>query len=381
MNALNRAVIANTDRLSRLMDEHGLDAIVVRSGVNFTYLSGIAYPGTLARHLDLPDSPRGVYLVWPRKGEPVIILNAIAEALTRRDAWVKRVEVYEGYIEPPVKCLCRVLKTMGLAQSRIGFEKNYLSASDWEAIGAALQGVAMIDCATMMDQVRWIKTQGEIRLLKHAANLLDDVYLEVFPTIQHGEPESGVHSRMIAACIRRGANWAHGILNSHRNTVAYGGESEAPFLAGDVVRTDYVAYVDGYPGHQSRNAILGQPSTEQREMYRKVRHIYGSAIEQCRPGITAGEVYGFVVDRFKEIGVDYTSMLAGHGVGCWWHQQEPVISRGNPTPLEEGMVIAMEPHVGPWHIQDLVLIGREGPQVISDKFPTDEPYEIGLDRS
>ena len=25
----------------------------------------------------------------------------------------------------------------------------------------------------------------------------------------------------------------------------------------------------------------------------------------------------------------YATMLAGHSVGCWWHQQEPVIARGN----------------------------------------------------
>jgi Xaa-Pro aminopeptidase len=52
-------------------------------------------------------------------------------------------------------------------------------------------------------------------------------------------------------------------------------------------------------------------------------------------------------------GMAYKSMLAGHSVGAWWHQQEPVISRDHPRCLEEGMVIAMEPHVDHWHIQDM----------------------------
>ena len=73
-----RPMLVNVERLNRFMDEHQLAAVVARSGNNFTYLSGIAYPGTLARHLDLADSPRGVYLIWPRKGEPAIVLNAIA---------------------------------------------------------------------------------------------------------------------------------------------------------------------------------------------------------------------------------------------------------------------------------------------------------------
>src|SRR3979490_2246977 len=49
------------DRLAAQMDTLGLDAIVARAGINFTYLAGFAYPGTLARHLDLADSPAG----WP----------------------------------------------------------------------------------------------------------------------------------------------------------------------------------------------------------------------------------------------------------------------------------------------------------------------------
>ncbi len=51
-----REIIANVPRLHQYMDRHRLAAVVVRSGQNFTYLSGLAYPGTLARHLDLPDS-------------------------------------------------------------------------------------------------------------------------------------------------------------------------------------------------------------------------------------------------------------------------------------------------------------------------------------
>ena len=70
----------------------------------------------------------------------------------------------------------------------------------------------------------------------------------------------------------------------------------------------------------------------------------------------------------------YKSMLAGHSVGAWWHQQEPVISCDNPRRLEEGMVIAMEPHVDHWHIQDMFVIGAEGPQLISSKFSTDDIF-------
>src|SRR5262245_8844628 len=211
------------------MDRYELAAVVARSGQNFTYLSGIAYPGTLARHLDLPDSSRAVMLVWPRSGKPVLILNRIAEGVALRDSWIKQVAIYDSYRESPDDCLGQVISAAGLARERIGFERTYLSAASWAEITRALPHVQMVDCVAMMDEVRWVKTSGEIALLKRGADLLDDAYLEVFPTIHIGDTERDVHSRIIYSCLRRGANWAHGILNSSTNLVPYTGESETVF--------------------------------------------------------------------------------------------------------------------------------------------------------
>src|SRR6266705_2265604 len=66
MAETQRPILTNVTRLHHYMDHAGCAAVVVRSGKNFTYLAGFAYPGTLARHLDFPDSPREVLLLWPR---------------------------------------------------------------------------------------------------------------------------------------------------------------------------------------------------------------------------------------------------------------------------------------------------------------------------
>ena len=371
-----RPIIANVPRLEEYMERHRLAAVVARSGQNFTYLAGFAYPGTLARHLDLPDSMRGVLLVWPRRGEPVIVLNAIAEGLTRRDSWVKKIEVYDAYTESPYRRLGQVLEALGLARERVGFEKNYVSAAHWEDLQGQLPQLQMVDCTRMMDEVRWVKTPGEIARFKRGADLLDDAYLEVFPTIRPGETERAVHARLIASCLRRGANWAHGILNASTNLTPYAGEGDTVFNRGDVVRTDYVAYLDGYPGHQSRNAVLGRPSPRQREEYTITRDIYRATIDRCRAGARAGDIYDFVVKSFAGHGFPYTSALAGHGVGAWWHQQEPVIARGSAIALEAGMVLALEPALGYWHLQDMVVVRAGAPELISDKMSTDEMFVI-----
>jgi Xaa-Pro aminopeptidase len=376
--AENRQQIANVERLHSFMDKERFAAVVVRSGINVTYLSGIAYPGTLSRHLDLTGSVRGVLLVWPRQGEPVIVCDYSNAGVTKRDAAVTRIELYEAYVESAYACLSRVLKSLGVDREQVGLEKDYVSALHWEELQKLLPGLRMTDCSDMLERVRWIKTPGEIALLRRGADLLDDAYTEVFPTIRDGETERDVHSRIVGSCIRRGAGWAHGILNTSRNPILYGGEGDATFNKGDLVRTDYIAYLNGYPGHQSRMAILGRPTAEQQRLYSITVDIHRKTIDACRPGALAKDIYQLVIQEGAKHGLKYTSSIFGHGVGPWFHQQEPIITYGRNTPLEEGMVLAIEPHHGSWHLQDMVVVRSGGPELISPKFSTDELYVIDV---
>lgn len=367
---------ANLERLNAQMDMEGLDAIVLRSGQNFTYLTGVVYPGTLARLQDLTDSARGVLLLWPRRGVPVIIANKTAAGLARRDSRIDRIELYEGYVESPYKRLVDVLRSIGLASAKIGLEKDYVSARDWELVANSLPSARLDDCSAMMNRVRWIKTRAEVELIRKAADLLDEAYRRVFARIRPGDTERKVHADMMATCLGLGFEWAHGILNTDKNTIPYAGESDTVINKGDVIRTDYVAYLSGYPGHQSRNVIVGPPSAQQREEYRTNLEIYRDTIDRCRAGARVGDLYDHVMREYDRHGWEYKSLLIGHGVGAWWHQQEPILRRGSDVVLEEGMVLALEPHKDYWHVQDMILVGRDAPTLLSAGFDTDEPWIV-----
>jgi Xaa-Pro aminopeptidase len=373
-----RSIIANVERLHRLMDQAGLAAVVVRGGENVTYLSGVSFHGTLARHLDLSASPRGVAVVWPRDGEPVFVLEATARGPARRDSWIARFEVFSGYAEPLFTRVGTVLAALGLARARVGFDKNYIGAGFWEGLTRQLPGMAMCDCSDLMDDVRRIKTRAEIECLRAGATLLDAAFSAVLPTIRPSELEREVHARVIAACLAGGAEFAHGILNSERNPLVYCGESDFAFARGDIVRTDYVAYVDGYPGHQSRNAVIGTPSAQQASDYARYYDIYLATAEQLRPAMVVGEIYAFVKRRFAQIGWTYEAGLVGHSVGPWWHQQEPIFCRGSRHLLEPGMVVALEPFYGHWHCQDLFLITQDKPELLSPHFDTRHLFAIEI---
>jgi Xaa-Pro aminopeptidase len=376
MGRNGRAIVANVDRLHRLMDEAGLAAVVVRGGQNVTYLAGVAFHGTLSRHLDLAASPRGVAVVWPRHAPPVFVLEVTAAGAAARDSSIERFEVFSGYTEPLFHRVAGVLADLGLARSPVGFDKNFVGAGFWEDLTRRLPGMPMHDCSDLMDNARLIKTQAEIEFFRAGAMLLDNAFLEVLPTIRAGELEREVHGRMIGSCLARGAEFAHGILNSHRNPVIYCGESGFAFAHGDIVRTDYLAYVNGYSGHQSRNAVIGKPSARQASDYARYHAIYQAAAERLRPGVAVGELYDFVAQEFSRVGWTYEASLVGHSVGPWWHQQEPIFCRGGRQVLEPGMVVALEPYLAHWHCQDLFLITEHDPELLSPAFDTREMFIV-----
>ena len=41
------------------------------------------------------------------------------------------------------------------------------------------------------------------------------------------------------------------------------------------------------------------------------------------------------------------------------------------------MVLDLEPHIGYWHLQDMVLVTKEGPRLLSARFNTDEMLVAG----
>ncbi|MGE0751001.1 MAG: M24 family metallopeptidase [Variibacter sp.] len=366
----------NIERLHTLMERDDLAAVVVRGGLNVSYLAGISYHGTLARHLDLSGSPRGVAVVWPRGAAPVFVVDTTAAGATRRDSWISDVEVYNGYAESLFDRVGKVIGRLGLAKARVGFDINFIGAGYWADLKRQLPALTMVDATDMLDEARWIKTAAEIERFRNGAKLLDRVFSDVFPTIKAGESETQVHGRLIGGCLAQGAEFAHGILNSHRNPIIYCGESDFTFKRSDIVRTDYLAYLRGYPGHQSRNAVIGKPSDKQRSDYAHYHEIYRETAERLRPGATTGELYEFVVRRFAKIGWSYTVGLVGHSIGAWWHQQNPIFCPGNTVPLQMGMVVALEPIVDHWHCQDIFLITDGAPELLSPDFDTTEMFVI-----
>jgi Xaa-Pro aminopeptidase len=278
---------------------------------------------------------------------------------------------YRDYRESSVGVLAAVLGELGVDSGPVGFDVACFGAARWEEIGDTLPGIQAVDCTAAMDDVRAIKTASEIEKLRFAARVLDEALLEVLATVRVGETERAVHARIVRATMERGASQVHGIFQTGSNDVLYGGEGDHPILSGDLVRTDYVAYVDGYASNVSRILHAGPPSAATDARFDRYLEVFRASAELLCDGATGGEVHRRVQSLLAAAGFESGLPLCGHGIGCWFHQQTPLLVDSSDDVLKAGMVIALEPVGGLWHMQEEFVVTDEHPLRLCDIYPLD----------
>jgi Xaa-Pro aminopeptidase len=374
-----REPIFNQTELQRAFAEQNLDAIVARSGRNVAYLSGMNFPGTLGRLQDFANAPRAALVVWTRQGEPALFVSNIARGLAERLSWIEDIRSYIDYVDSPYVTVARDLRSRGLGTGRIGVERREFGVDNWQAFAAELPDAELVDVTDLLEGVRNIKTEAEIALMRRAVEIQGEAHLDVFRTARRGDTEKKLHTRMITAMLRLGAERAHGMLQASTNPITYGGESPVPIDRGVVVRTDYVCYYHGYPANLSRMAVMGTPSAEQEARYQTLLTVHRATIDQMlRPGVAASAVWEFVRERFTDAGFDWNVGLVGHSTGVWWHQEEPMLVPNESRLLRAGMVVCLEPILeGFWHLQDQILITESDPVILSDRFGIDQLFVMG----
>src|SRR3990170_9976 len=145
--------LVNLSGLEELLERLQIDAFVCRSGMNVSYLSGIASPGTLGRHLDLADTPREVFVIWPAAGDPIVVLSEIASQLARATSRIARHEIYRDYADSPEEKLATTLRDLGLAGPGGGLALAWLGPRRWNTLERLLPDLKAVDCTDGLDLV------------------------------------------------------------------------------------------------------------------------------------------------------------------------------------------------------------------------------------
>jgi Xaa-Pro aminopeptidase len=264
----------------------------------------------------------------------------------------------------------------------------------------------LVDVAPFVLRERMIKDDFERRQLSAAAGLYEAVHKAILQHLRPGIREVDLAGE-IARAVRQAGHegisfyrrWdahlqAEGIVASGPNlarisgfamTVTGVGLSRAlPWGASDrVIQARDLVVVDlglnraGYHADMSRTYVAGAADDSMHEAFAVVLACQQAAIDFTKPGVVAEQIYkagvGVVVgSRWEEHLQGYGSEQAhyiGHGVGLDL-DEPPVLALGDKTPLEEGMVLTVEPKLigrefGAIQIEDTVVVTSNGASIMS----------------
>ncbi|MCL2339429.1 MAG: Xaa-Pro peptidase family protein, partial [Actinomycetia bacterium] len=155
------------------------------------------------------------------------------------------------------------------------------------------------------------------------------------------------------------------------------GDRQRRLQTGDLVFVDIGYGILGYHTDRTQVYMLGsQPSDETMAWHRQCRAVQRQTAQLLRPGNIPAEIYAQVMaglsadflENFMGYGNRRVKFL-GHGVGLQVDEY-PVISAGFEQPLEESMVLAIEPKrgvtgVGMVGVEDTYLVTAAGGQCLT----------------
>lgn len=270
----------------------------------------------------------------------------------------------------------------------------------------------IIDPGVVLHEMRLLKSKEELDLMRRAAEITREAHVDAMQRTRPGMYEYEIEALLRAAFRRHGAERTayQPIVGSGPNaTVLHYRKNDRQMQDGDLLLIDAGCEFGYYASDVTRTfPVGGRFSPAQREIYEIVLEAQHQSIAAVRPGATLDDVHRASVkviaegllrlglvsgtleqvleeQRYKAFYMHRTSHYLGmdvHDVGSYFDRSTP-FAPGKPRPLASGMVITVEPGIyiaenaeAPQRyrgigvrIEDDVLVGPEGPIVLSDGIP------------
>ena len=229
---------------------------------------------------------------------------------------------------------------------------------------------------------RIIKDSDEVRILKKASSIIDQMFELCTQTIKKGRSESDLQAILMSFAI---ANDMHdtGYRSTLNPLIIAGGPNGAlphaqvtkrKFANGDMIVVDLTLRYKGYVSDATRTFGLGSISKEARTVYEIVKESQRAGLAVVRPQKTCksvDEICRKIIEK-HHYGPHFIHST-GHGIGLDVHES-PNITSKSTTKLKKDMAVTVEPGIYipnkfGVRIEDSVIV-RDRP-IIMHKFTKD----------
>jgi Xaa-Pro aminopeptidase len=387
MNAFD--YVGRTGRIQVKAKAEGVDCVIVMRPANIRYLTGYWGYATRAEYF---EPRRLIALIVPRSGRPLLITPKIEFEFARQATKGLPIEIRrhvewkeEGETEDSWGIARSYLKALGITSGKIAFERQHLTLRATTALEQAFEKFAFADAAGWVDDMRAVKDQLEIGLMRRCGTLAVEMYelqanalkekrWREYELAMHGL-EHVVH-RCAADLEGTDVNSPIGdgvqlITSGPRLARAHGSASCREIQPSDVVMFDFcrVPYLLGYRMAMGRVVSLRKLNSEERDIEAVIDKSYTAGVAMCRPGASCSDIdstiRGILVDAKLARHIVHRN---GRGVGIE-AVESPEIKEGSADRLKAGMIISIEPSIYregfAARIENTLLITADGTQLLT----------------
>jgi Xaa-Pro aminopeptidase len=367
-------------RLDDLLDEAGMDAVVVCSKHNIQYLLG-GYRFFFFDHFDAIGVSRYLPFLVYVKGrlDQSTYVGHGMESYEKDHGkfWTPSFQTAGATLDSAQRVVDH-LRKLAPSLKRVGVERAFLPADAAELMARELPGVTFVEAHMPFERLRARKTRGELDLLRLASELVVDSMLAVIASHGPGATKTELVEALRREEVNRGLTFEYCLLTA--GTSLNRAPSDQVWGAGDILSLDSGGNYKGYIGDLCRMAIQGEPDSELEDLLGEVDAIQMAARKPIRANANGGEIYASAGDVLKRSSRANSIEFVAHGMGLISHEAPRLTSHGPvpysaydaDRPLELGMVISIEttiahPRRGFIKLEDTIAVTDAGWEAFGDR--------------
>ena len=366
---------ARVARAQRLMQQAGIDALLLEAGSALVYFTGVRWW----------RSERFTGAIIPAEGDMTIVTPYFEEPSVRESmSFGDDVRTWHEH-ENPFALVAGVLAERGMKSGKIAVEET-VRHFVVEGVQQAASGFTIVSGKAVTRGCRMYKSAAEIALMQLANDVTIAAYRHVYPQVDRGMTSADIAALMEQATKALGGRTGFSMaLMNEASAYPHGTDQPQEAKEGGIILMDCGCSVHDYESDISRTWVFGEPSRKQREVWNTVKRGQELALETAAVGTPAGKIDDVVRAYYesKGYGPGYKtpglSHRLGHGIGMDGH--EPVnFVHGEMTALAPGMCFSNEPGIyifGEFgvRLEDCLYMTEDGPQLFTALSPSiDAPF-------
>jgi len=366
------------ENLQREMARRGIGAALLTDGLNVRYLLDIYIPGG---QVFVPREGEAIALVRPRDVGYVKLRHATVQETYhhRADSW--RPE-YAKKIAGFVDGIRGLMAANGASDLPLAIDDLDVGA----VLGLSRAGVEVLDSLPLVETARSVKTQDELEIYRTLGRQYAQVFSLFRENIKPGVTEKQLEAMVVAAWSEVGGDdilqinvCAGENMNPWRRLA-----TNRPLQAGEFVGMDFHGRTDCcLLGDTSRTFLVGgQPTPEQRDLYRQAWEYVQGVADVVRAGRTHADVLELIPPVPSKYQAQQDNYHVVHSVGIV-PQGYPKVDRlrmPDDDSFKENQILSIECYFGEVgsdvavKLEEMILV-HKGP---AEFIMGDVPYESSI---